>query len=128
MSALVDKMVDLTVMGATAGGGYAGLRWLLTWFTARYDRRQALLDTEHDALNMSWKDYRILLETRIASVERQNRALRMSFEHVAGALIRADPGNRALAIAEGIMAKAFPDEFGLGVARAEAAVNSTGGF
>lgn len=113
-----------------AGGGFAAVlltgKWLLTWVTARLDRRQALLDTEHQALDMSWKDYRLLLERRLASVERQNRALLTAFHHVTAGLIKRDPQAPELMIAERVMAGAFPTDFSTITDMAEAAISGVG--
>ena len=63
----------------------------------------------------------------MATMEKQGRALRMSFEHVAGALIRVDPDNPALAVVDKILAQAFPDDFTLAAYRAEAALDASAG-
>lgn len=102
---------------------FFALRWLLDWIARRIDKRQAQLDVEHAALDMSWKEYRLQLERRIANIERQNMAFRLGFQHVSAALIRVDPQNPALTIAEKIMAQAFPDDFSIGAARAGSAVD-----
>lgn len=112
--------------GSGAGASFFVVRWFVQWVTGRHDRRQAALDEEHQALDMSWKDYRLHLEKRMQTMERQNRALRLSFEHVAGALIRNDPENAALAIADRIMAQAFPDDFSMTVTRLDQAGESRG--
>lgn len=114
---MLEQLMQVAAGGATAGGGFYGVRWVVMYLTGRADQRQAKLDREHDALDMSWKDYRLNLETRFKQLERQNRALRMAFEHVAGALVRKDPDNPALAIADRIMASTFPDDFSTTVAR-----------
>lgn len=128
---LFDGVVKAAATGSGVGGGFFALRWLVQWLTGRLDKRQAQLDAEHDALDMSWKDYRLLLERDRQSlrdsmerIEQQNRALRLAFEHVAGALIRIDPKNEALVIADKLMAAAFPADFTFGVARAGAALDA----
>jgi len=117
---------ETAAFGASAGGIFFGARWLLNWLTGRADKRQQQLDDQNLALDMGWKEYRHNIETRLKSVERQNRALRLSFEHVAGALIRKDPENPALAIADRIMAQAFPDDFTTTVARLDQAGDDVG--
>ena len=123
---LAKGAADTIGAGVGAGGAFFGLRWLLTFFTKRADARQAQLDAEHDALDTSWATYRKNIETRLSTMERQNRALRLSFEHVAGALIRKDPDNPALVIADRIMAQAFPDDFSLTVPRRDQAGETVG--
>jgi hypothetical protein len=130
----IELAVTAAATGSGAGGGFFVLKWLLQWLTGRADKRQAQLDAEHAALDMSWKDYRLLLERdrqelqlRMSTMEKQGRALRLSFEHVAGALIRLDPHNPALAIVDKILATAFPDDFSLAAYRAEAALDRQSG-
>ena len=127
---ILDEAVTAAATGTGVGGGFFALRWLVQWLTGRLDKRQAQLDAEHDALDMSWKDYRILLEkdrqetrARMEKIDEQNRALRLAFEHVAGGLIRVDPKNEALVIADRILAAAFPTDFSFGITRAGAALD-----
>lgn len=121
-----EPIKDVAVGGASAGGAFYALRWLVNYFTGRVDQRQKQLDAEHASLDIGWKEYRLGLERRMQTMERQNRALRLSFEHVAGALIRKDPDNAALAIADRIMAQAFPDDFSMTVTRIDGAASSVG--
>lgn len=127
---MLAQLRDITAAGGLFAGSFFVAWRLLLWLTGRFDKRQAQLDAEHDALDMSWKDYRLLLErdrqeqnARIEKIELQNRALRMAFEHTAGALIRLDPQNPALAIAERIMAQAFGEDFTVLAGRAESALD-----
>lgn len=127
---IIDDAITTAAAGTGVGGGFFALRWLVQWLTGRLDKRQAQLDAEHDALDMSWKDYRILLErdrqetrARMEKIDEQNRALRLAFEHVAGGLIRIDPSNEALVIADRILAAAFPTDFSFGITRAGAALD-----
>lgn len=92
-----------------------GIRWLLGFVDRREKRRAERLDAEEDALDQGWSAYRRRMEARLASLEqrdterqRQNYALRLAFEHVAGALIRFDPANPALRRAEQLLEQAFP--------------------
>jgi hypothetical protein len=134
---LIDQLPHAVVSGvaaaatgaAAAASGF-GIWRILLWLTIRFDKRQAQLDAEHAALDMSWKDYRLLLERdrrglqqRMTTMEKQGRALRMAFEHVAGALIRVDPDNPALAVVDKILAAAFPDDFTVTTYRAETALD-----
>lgn len=114
-----------------AGGGFAGVflvgRWLINWMSLRIDKRQAQLDAEDAALNMSWKEYRLHLERRMHRVEVHSEAYRLAFQHVSGALIRHDPQDPALAIAAHILAKAFPTDFTLATAMAAGALDKETG-
>jgi hypothetical protein len=121
----IDDLKTAAAAGGSFGGAFFALRWLVNWVTRRLDRRQERLDAEHDALDMGWKEYRLHTEKRLASVEKQNRALHLAFQHVSAALIRAEPQNPALAIAERIMATAFPDDFSLSAAMAAGAIDRT---
>ena len=116
--------------GGSFGAVFYSLRWLITWFAGRLDRRQAKLDAEHDALDTGWKEYRqkleadrAMLELRVAAIERQSRAAYNSFQHVAAALIQLDPQNEALVRAGRIMAAAFPEDFTLATAMAAGALH-----
>ena len=127
---ILDEAVTAAAAGTGVGGGFFAFRWLIQWLTGRLDKRQAQLDAEHDALDMSWKDYRLLLErdrqdlrATMGKIEAQNRALRTAFEHVTGALIRIDPKNEALVIADRILSSAFPADFSVGLAMAAAALD-----
>jgi hypothetical protein len=120
---ILDDVAKAAAAGSGVGGGFFALRWVVLWLTARFDRRQALLDAEHDALDMSWKEYRQLLERRLGALEKANEALRLSFQHVSAGLIRIDPQNPALLIAERIMAAAFPTDFSMAASMAQAALD-----
>lgn len=120
---ILDEAVTAAATGTGIGGGFFALRWLVQWLTARADKRQAELDAEHATLDMSWKEYRLSLERRLRAMERANEALRLSFQHVSGALIRIDPHNEALVIADRLMAEAFPTDFSLSAAIAGGALD-----
>jgi hypothetical protein len=92
----IDELKTAGVFGGAFGGAFYALRWLLDWIAKRLDKRQAQLDAQQAALDMSWRDYRLQLERRIATIERQNQAFRLGFQHVSAALIRIDPQNPAL--------------------------------
>jgi len=124
--ALVERLGEWVAGGAGMGGGFFAVRWVVMTLIGRADRRQQLLDDEHAVLDMSWKDYRLHLEQRFKEIDRQNQALRLSFEHVAGALIRVDPQNPALALADRVMAQAFPMDFTFSLARVDAAIDPGG--
>jgi len=121
----LDDLKTAAAAGGSFGGAFFALRWLVTWITKRLDRRQERLDAEHDALDMGWREYRLHNERRLASVEKQNRALHLAFQHVSAALIRTDPQNPALMMADRIMAAAFPDDFTLSAAIAAGAIDRT---
>lgn len=127
---ILDEAATAVATGTGVGGGFFALRWLVQWATGRLDKRQAQLDAEHGALDMSWKEYRLLLErdrqdlrAEVRKIAEQNRALRLAFEHVTGALIRIDPKNEALVIADKILTAAFPTDMSLGLAMAGAALD-----
>jgi hypothetical protein len=122
-----ESIKTAAAFGGTFGGVFFALRWLMDWMAKRFDKRQAQLDAEHATLDMSWKDYRLQLERRLSTLERQNNAFRLGFQHVSAALIRADPHNPALTIAEKIMAQAFPDDFSFSTAMAAGALDQTQG-
>ncbi len=123
----LDELKTVAVGGGSFGGGFFALKWLVTWVTRRLDRRQERLDAEHNALDMGWKEYRLHTEKRLAAVEKQNRALYLAFQHVSAALIRVEPQNPALVIADRIMATAFPDDFTLSAAMAAGAIDRNQG-
>lgn len=123
----IDELKTVAVGGGSFGGVFFALRWLVNWVTKRLDRRQERLDAEHNALDMGWKEYRLHTEKRLAAVEKQNRALHLAFQHVSAALIRVEPQNPALTVAERIMAAAFPDDFSLAAAMAAGAIDRTEG-
>lgn len=118
-----ERVADAVAAGSGLGGVLLFGRWAINWFTNRVDKRQAQLDAEHDALDMSWKDYRLHLERRMSAMETQNVALRLSFQHATAALMRHDPADPALAIIERIMAQAFPMDFGVVTSLAEAGLD-----
>jgi hypothetical protein len=127
---ILDDAITTAAAGTGMGGGFFVLRWLVQWLTGRLDKRQAQLDAEHGALDKSWEGYRLRLEERatrleqrMETMERQGRAVWLAFEHVAGGLIRVDPGNEALVIADRILASAFPTDFSFGIARAGGALD-----
>jgi len=108
----------LAVLGALGKGG----AWLLAWGDRRHQARMDRLEREEDELAESWSQFRKRVTTdlrdakmTIAQLERrdiarakENAALRVAFELVAGALRALDPGNVALRQAEQILATAFP--------------------
>lgn len=119
---LLEESVKVASGAAGAGGGFFALRWLIGWLTGRMDRRQTLLDAQDERVDREWQKIRERVETRLDKVEQQNEALRFAFHHVAGALIRIDPQNPALAQAEQMLAQAFPIDFTILTAQAEAAL------
>lgn len=121
--------MQLVAGGGTVAASGFGVWRLLLWLTNRFDKRQAQLDAGQNALDMSWKAYRLFLEQerqelrqRMDTMEGQNRALRLAFEHVAGGLIRIDPAHPSLHMAERLLHSAFGDDLTVLAARAEAAV------
>jgi len=123
-----DRLIDGAVTAAAGGGGFAGaflaLRWLVNWLTGRMDRRQALLDQQDARIDQEWKQIRDEMKERLDKIETQNGALRVAFHHVAGALVRVDPSNPALLLAEQILAQAFPLDLNALAAQAGAAIDS----
>jgi len=103
------------------------MRWIIGWLTARHDRRESNLERQEGSIDEQWRALReelnrdraevrreaAAIKSRVAAMERQNEALRYAFHHVAGALIRLDPTNPALAQAEQMLARAFPLDFTL---------------
>lgn len=94
------------------GGAF---RWLVNWRGARAETRAAKLQHWHDELDAREKridqmqaDYQRRIEARLATLERENMALRRAFELVTAALRAKDPRNRALDQAEAAIAEAFP--------------------
>lgn len=115
---LVEDVAQAAAGGASLGGGFFLLRWLITAITGRMDRKQADLDAQDARLDAEWRAIREELKAKIAKMEaaqevqaRQNEALRFAFHHVAAALIKVDPGNPALANAEQRLNQAFPVDF-----------------
>lgn len=123
----IDDAKDAVGAGAGAGGAFYALRWLWTQVASRFDTRQARLDAEHATLDMSWKEYRLFLERRMSSLERQNRAVLTAFQHVSAGLIRRDPQAPELIVAERLMAAAFPTDFSMASQMAGAAVDMSEG-
>ncbi len=118
-------MTDQTSIGeqiarwAAGGGGFAAawiaIQRLLNWVTGRIDRRQDNLDAQEDRVDREWQAIRedldrklAVMEVRFETVERKNDALRNAVHHLSGALIRLDPTNPALLIAEQALAAVFP--------------------
>ncbi|RSU21195.1 hypothetical protein [Sphingomonas koreensis] len=129
---ILEEGAKIASAGVGVGGGFFALRWLVGWLTGRMDRRQEVLDAQEGSIDQEWKDLReelkrdnADLKRRMDSVETQNSALRRAFNHVAGALIRIDPLNAALAQADQMLTQAFPLDFSLTTERAEAALNAT---
>lgn len=127
---ILDEAVTAAATGTGVGGGFFALRWLVLWLTGRLDKRQALLDAQDERVDREWQTIReelkaknAALDQRLDQIEQQNNALRFAFQHVAGALVRIDPKNEALIIADRILAAAFPADFSLGVAMAGAALD-----
>jgi hypothetical protein len=92
-----------------------GVAHLLHWGERREKARADRLEREEGELAEGWSSYRKRIEARLAQVEasdalraRENAALRVAFEIVAGAMRVLDPGNSALVLAEQILASAFP--------------------
>jgi len=113
------KMIDDVLSAGSAGAGIGTAfflgRWIITWFTARFDRRQAVLDAQDGQIDQEWSELREELKRdkaemkkHLTRIERQNEALRFSFHHVAAALMKVDPLNPALALAEQLLTQAFP--------------------
>lgn len=123
-SNFVDEAAKIAGIGVSGGGGFYIMRWVWTQLTGRLDRRQAIIDRQEERADREWEKIRNSLESRLAAIERQNEALRFSFHHVAGALIRLDPQNPALAQAEQILAQAFPLDFRILAAQAEVSVSA----
>lgn len=120
---ITNIISSAVAFGGSIGAGYYAVRWMVVFIAQRHDRRQAQLDAEHSALDGSWKGYRLTLEQRVARLEVQNNAFRLAFQHVSAALIRSDPTNPALALAEQQLARAFPLDMTMAADRATAAVD-----
>ncbi len=122
-----DTFVESAVQAAASGGGFAGvflfLRWAVAVLTGRADKREQKLDAQDARLDAEWKQIREDMKRRLERIEKQNEALRFAFHHVAGALIRVDPNNPALAQAETLLNQAFPVDFRLIAERAGAALD-----
>lgn len=120
---------DVALGGGTLGGTFFAMWKLLAWLTGRHDRRQALLDAQDERQDREWQKLRENLEgvvqrheARIAALESKNEALRLVIHHLAGALVRVDPDNPALALADQILAVAFPVDLAMLSQRAEIAL------
>lgn len=122
----MDELKDAAAFGGGFAAVFAAVRWLANWIASRIDKRQAQLDAEHASLDVGWKEYRQLIERRLQSIEKQNRALSAAFQHVSAALIRIDPQNEALITAERLMAAAFPTDFTMAAQMAGAAIDVQG--
>lgn len=127
---LVDDAVQVAT-AAAAGGGSLAIVWkMIGWLTQWSERKAARLDAQEERADREWRqireDIKDQLKTALARIEKmetQNTALRRAFNHVAGALIRIDPRHPALQQADQIMGTAFPLDFELSTARAEAALD-----
>lgn len=108
----------VTIGTVLSGSGVLGIVALLIRQWGPW-RKQASDERESDFKRL--RDDIVRLENRLDTTERQNRALRMAFEHAVGALIRTDPANPALKIIDRIMAEAFPTDFSMPIARIDAA-------
>jgi hypothetical protein len=92
----------------------AGIKWALNWNDARTSTRTAKLDAWHEelksreaALDEQQAQYQRRIETRLAHVEMENRALGEALGLVTIALRGKDPGNPALVAADDIIKNAF---------------------
>lgn len=108
----------VTVLGVIG----QGIAFLLRWGDRRAVARLDRLAREEDELAEGWSAYRKRNEIRMAELEASNArlkasddmrareaaALRVAFDLVAGAMRMLDPGNNALALAEQVLASAFP--------------------
>ena len=128
---LLEESVQIASASAGVGGGLIFMRWLIGWLTGRADKRQEVLDAQEGSIDQQWTAFReelkgenADLKRRVGAVETQNTALRRAFNHVAGALIRLDPMNPALAQADQMLAQAFPLDFNLAADRADAALDA----
>ncbi|RYG90104.1 MAG: hypothetical protein EON59_00555 [Alphaproteobacteria bacterium] len=128
------RIIDEVATAAGAGGGIGAVllagRYLINWFTGRIDRRQEALDAQDSKIDLEWQQLReelkaanLEMKRRVDQIEQQNNALRYAFQHVAGALVKVDPTNPALARAEHVLAQAFPLDLSFMVDRAELALD-----
>lgn len=62
---VMSQLPAFIALGAGGGGGFYGLKWLIQWVTGRLDRRQQNLDSQQDALNSGWAEYRHTLEETV---------------------------------------------------------------
>lgn len=92
----------------------AGLKWGLNWNDARAHSRAAKLDAWHHELEERERKlddqqarYQKRIETRLAHVEMENRALGEALGLVTIALRGRDPANPALVAADDIIKNAF---------------------
>lgn len=99
---------------ATLGLIGAGIKWALNWNDVRAHTRSAKLDAWHEelrareaSLDEQQAQYQKRIETRLAHVEMENRALGEALGLVTIALRGKDPGNSALVAADNIIRQAF---------------------
>ena len=126
---LIGDVLSAGSAGAGIGTAFLIGRWVITWLTARFDRRQAVLDAQDGQIDQEWSALREELKRdkaemkkHLTRIERQSEALRFSFHHVAAALMKVDPHNPALAQAEQLLAQAFPLDLRFATDRAEIAL------
>src|SRR5689334_713253 len=88
-----------------------GIKWALGWSDARSNTRSAKLDAWELRLRQREDDFEQKIESRMAILERENRAYRLALSHVIPALSQLDPNNPGLHLAEQALREAFPLSF-----------------
>lgn len=123
---ILDQVKAFVGLGGGATASFFILRWVeraVRWMSERHDKRQVQLDNQAAALDRGWQGYRVQLEQRLQTLERQSRAAYLAFQHVSAALIRKDPADPALMMAEHIISQAFPGDFTVLAAAAGEAID-----
>lgn len=85
-----------------------GVKWAFGWADRRLDKRTTELEAWHGRLAKREAEFEAAVNARLTVLERENRALRLSFQHVSAALHQVDPDNPALVMAARILAQTIP--------------------
>lgn len=92
-----------------------GIKWAIGWSDKRFDKRTAELEAWEAQLRSRERSFEDSINNRLSDVERENRVLarenrglRVAFQHVSAALYRHDPKDPALMLAEQILAQSIP--------------------
>lgn len=87
-----------------------GIKWAVGWNDARTASKAAQLEAWEAKLARREEAFEAQIEARMTAMERENRGLRLAFQHVSARLHHLAPDDPALALAERILAQAIPLE------------------
>lgn len=68
-STILAETAKFTGGGVGLAGGLYMVRWIIQWFTGRFDKRQAEIDGDASELDQKWRAYRKTIEDRCFALE-----------------------------------------------------------